>query len=181
VTVIVLVLLAVLAGYGLFWYEPWTSVTDSTANDALTRNVAPNSREAEEGDRTHTIAGQPYLELTGTFVSHQHRTTGTARLVRLPGSGRGDSGIKLELTGFDTTNGPDLRVWLSDQPVKEGTDGWRVFEEGRRVELGRLKGNRGDQVYDVPLSTDLTTMRSVTIWSRRFSVSYGAAALVTQP
>jgi hypothetical protein len=68
-------------------------------------------------------------------------------------------------------------VWLSDQPVKGDKSGWRVFDTGRRVELGELKGNKGNQTYDIPADADLSTVRSVTIWSGRFSVSYGAAAL----
>jgi hypothetical protein len=59
----------------------------------------------------------------------------------------------------------------------EGRDGWHVFDDGRTVELGRLKGNRGNQVYDVPAGTDLTGLISVTIWCKRFAVSFGAAAL----
>ena len=43
------------------------------------------------------------------------------------------------------------------------------------VELGRLKGNRGNQVYDVPAGTDLTGLVSVTIWCKRFATSFGAA------
>jgi Electron transfer DM13 len=45
------------------------------------------------------------------------------------------------------------------------------------VELGKLKGNKGNQTYTVPADADLSGLRSVTIWSGRFDVSYGAAAL----
>ena len=82
------------------------------------------------------------------------------------------------MVNLDTSDGPDLRVWLSDQPVRDGTAGWRVFDDGAWVELGKLKGNKGNQVYDVPAGTDLDSLRSVTIWCKRFSVSFGAAALV---
>jgi hypothetical protein len=172
-------MLAVLAGYGLYWYEPWTQVTDTTVNDALTTGFAPDERSAVKPDTTRTQAGQPYRLLSGTFISQQHKTSGTARVIRSPGSGHGipDSSIRLELADFDTSNGPDLRVWLSDQPVKTDKSGWRVFDTGRRVEVGELKGNKGNQTYDIPTDTDLTGLRSVTIWSGRFAVSYGAAAL----
>ena len=82
------------------------------------------------------------------------------------------------IAGADTFRpDSDLRVWLSDQPVKPGTAGWKVFDDGRWVELGRLKGNKGNQVYDVPRDADLKALRSVTIWCKRFAVSFGAAAL----
>jgi hypothetical protein len=55
--------------------------------------------------------------------------------------------------------------------------GWHVFDDGAYVDLGRLKGNRGDQNYPVPADVDLGRYRSVTIWCDRFNVSFGAAAL----
>ncbi|GIF01885.1 hypothetical protein Ari01nite_93490 [Paractinoplanes rishiriensis] len=50
-------------------------------------------------------------------------------------------------TGWSVHAEPDLRVRLSDQPVLGGRQGWRVFDDGRWLELGRLKGNRGGQMY----------------------------------
>lgn len=81
------------------------------------------------------------------------------------------------LENLATSDGPDLRVWLTDQPVKAGHDGWYVFDDGLYVEVGALKANRGNQVYDVPAGTDLGRITSVTIWCKRFSVSFGAAPL----
>ncbi|MFY1624933.1 DM13 domain-containing protein [Micromonospora sp. WMMD723] len=118
-------------------------------------------------------ATRPVVVSRGTFVSHEHDTSGTARIVRTA-----DGRHRLELVGLDTSNGPDLRVWLSDQPVRTGRAGWHVFDDGRRAELGRLKGNRGDQAYAVPAGTDLAALTSVTIWCQRFAVSFGAASLV---
>jgi hypothetical protein len=165
-TWIVLVLLAVLAGFGLYWFEPWRLVTNTTVNDAIS---APTS--GAETPPAQAPAG-PVVELRGTFVTHEHDTAGEVRVVRHP-----DGRRQLELVNLDTSDGPDLRVWLSDQPVTAGPAGWRVFDDGRWVELGKLKGNRGNQVYDVPADADLATLRSVTIWCKRFSVSFGAAAL----
>jgi len=169
-TWIVLALLAVLAGFGLYWFEPWRLVTNTTVNDAITAPTsAATASAAPEPSASPT---GPVIELRGTFVTHEHDTTGEARIVRHP-----DGRRQLELVNLDTSDGPDLRVWLSDQPVTAGTAGWRVFDDGRWVELGKLKGNKGNQVYDVPADADPTTLRSVTIWCKRFSVSFGAAAL----
>lgn len=93
-------------------------------------------------------------------------------LIRLP-----DGSRTLRLEDLDTSNGPDLRVWLSDAPVKEGVAGWSVFDDGKHVSLGRLKGNKGDQNYGIPADVNLADYRSVTIWCDRFDVSFGAAAL----
>ncbi|MDX6760123.1 MULTISPECIES: DM13 domain-containing protein [Streptomyces] len=76
-----------------------------------------------------------------------------------------------------TSNGPDLRVWLTDAPVKEGKEGWHVFDDGKYVSLGKLKGNKGDQNYPIPADVQLADYTSVTIWCDRFDVSFGAAEL----
>jgi hypothetical protein len=45
------------------------------------------------------------------------------------------------------------------------------------VDLGRLKGNIGDQNYEVPAGTDLEKYRTAVIWCRRFTVAFAAAQL----
>jgi hypothetical protein len=112
------------------------------------------------------------LLATGTFISHEHPSSGSAHLVRLA-----DGRVQLTLENLATSDGPDLHVWLTDQPVIEGTAGWHVFVDGRYVELGPVKANNGNQVYDVPAGTDLTGLVSVTIWCKRFAVSFAAARL----
>ncbi|TDC21121.1 electron transporter, partial [Streptomyces sp. 8K308] len=114
----------------------------------------------------------PVTMASGEFVSHEHGTSGTARVLRLP-----DDSLVLRLEDLDTSNGPDLRVWLTDAPVIEGRDGWHVFDDGAYVSLGDLKGNQGDQNYPLPADLDLDTYTSVSIWCARFSVSFGAAEL----
>ena len=108
----------------------------------------------------------------GRFIPHEHDTTGTVQVVRAA-SGRRVLAVK----DLDTSNGPDLRVWLTDREVIPGRAGWHVFDDGRDLELGKLKGNQGNQVYAIPESADLSDYRSVTIWCRRFAVSFGAAEL----
>ena len=61
--------------------------------------------------------------------------------------------------------------------VVEGVDGWHTAGSAAFIDLGPLKGNLGDQVYEIPADADLGTVRSVTIWCVRFSVSFGAAQL----
>ena len=115
---------------------------------------------------------QNLLVATGSLVSHEHDSSGDVRLVRLA-----DGRVQLTLENLVTSDGPDLRVWLTNQPLIDGRSGWFVFDDDRYVELGPLKANRGNQVYDVPAGTDLTGLTSVTIWCVRFSVSFGAATL----
>ena len=163
-------LLALVVGAGLYWFEPWRLFTDTTVNEELAAAPAPVAESVSASASAAPPA--PQVVLRGAFVTHEHDTSGDVRVVRHP-----DGRHTLELVGLDTSDGPDLRVWLSDQPVREGTAGWRVFDDGRWVELGELKGNKGNQVYEIPAGTDLTVLRSVSIWCKRFSVSFGAAAL----
>jgi hypothetical protein len=128
----------------------------------------PHHGPAGGGDQRRRGAGK------SARGAHEHETTGTARIVR-----NADGSHRLELVALDTSNGPDLRVWLSDQPVKEGTAGWRVFDDGQWLELGRLKGNKGDQAYAIPAGTDLDKLGSLSIWCKRFAVSFGAATLAS--
>jgi hypothetical protein len=59
----------------------------------------------------------------------------------------------------------------------DGKDGWFVFDDGAYVDLGSLKGNRGNQNYSIPADLDLEGLSSVAIWCDRFNVSFGAAEL----
>jgi hypothetical protein len=114
--------------------------TSRTVNESLPVVRPSRPRRRPSGPATP----QNTLVAAGTIVSHEHDSSGTARLVRLAGGE-----VQLVFENLVTSDGPDLRVWLTDQPVLAGRDGWFVFDDGRYVELGPLKANRGNQVYDI--------------------------------
>ncbi|GIF01012.1 hypothetical protein Ari01nite_84760 [Paractinoplanes rishiriensis] len=159
---------AAVAAAGLYWFQPWKLVTDRAVDEALSVVPAPPSASSVR----EVPPPGPAVVRQGEFITHEHDTEGQARVIR-----KVDGSHVLELVGLSTSNGPDLRVWLSDQPVLGGRQGWRVFDDGRWLELGRLKGNRGDQAYAIPAGTDLDELTSVAIWCKRFAVSFGAAGL----
>ncbi|MER7465415.1 DM13 domain-containing protein [Streptomyces sp. NPDC097981] len=166
----VLITAALVLGAGLYWFQPWKLWQNDTVNEALPTGPAapaPGSSRAAAA-----AAPGPQTVAQGTLISHEHSTTGTVKLIRLP-----DGSRTLRLENLDTSNGPDLRVWLTDAPVKEGKDGWFVFDDGKHVSLGKLKGNKGDQNYEIPADVNLADYSSVTIWCNRFNVSFGAAPL----
>jgi hypothetical protein len=167
-TWVVIGVLGVLGAFGIYWFAPWKLFTSTTVHDTLS-TPAPSVVSSAPAVVVSSAPAGPVVVAQGVFVTHEHPTTGTARIVRTP-----DGAARLELVGLATSDGPDLRVWLTDRPVDTGWDG---FNKGRYLELGRLKGNRGDQVYPIPAGTDVTVYRSVTIWCIRFSVSFGAAPL----
>ena len=75
----------------------------------------------------------------------------------------------LTLTAFTTSRGPDLRVRLVPGDSSDGG------AKGA-VDLGALKGNRGDQQYRLPAGVQLAG-RSVVVWCRAFSAPFGSASL----
>ena len=183
-------LVGIIAVFGLFWFQPWKLFTDTRVDEALpvvevspvptgtasaggvsSPSAGTGSAGAVSGSSTGTPPRNRILA-AGDFITHEHETTGSAELVRLA-----DGRHRLVLRDLDTSNGPDLRVWLTDQPVIGGAAGWRVFDDGSWFEVARLKGNRGDQVYELPPSVNPADFRSVSIWCKRFSVSFGAAQL----
>ena len=128
---------------------------------------SPDSGANEDPKPKRTVIAE------GTFISHEHPTAGTARIITLA-----DGSRVLRLVGLDTDNGPDLKVWLAAAPVLEGRDGWFVFDDDEYLSLGPLKGNKGNQNYPIPADADISDLTSVTIWCERFSVSFGAAELI---
>ena len=107
--------------------------------------------------------------VSGEFKSVAHETRGTATIYRNP-----DGTRTLRLAHFETSNGPDVRVYLVAAGDARNADD---VKRAGFVELGVLKGNIGDQNYAVPADIDLTKYRAVTIWCKRFSVNFATAPL----
>lgn len=107
---------------------------------------------------------------SGVFHSGAHETKGTATVFQLA-----DGKKTLRLTDFATSNGPDVHVYLV--AAGDAKDNDSVTKAGF-IDIGTLKGNIGDQNYELPADADLAKYRSVTIWCKRFSVNFGTAPLM---
>jgi hypothetical protein len=107
---------------------------------------------------------------TGVFHSGAHETRGTASVFQLA-----DGKKALRLTDFATSNGPDVHVYLV--AVNDAKDNATVTN-AESIDIGTLKGNIGNQNYELPANTDLAKYRAVTIWCKRFSVNFGTAPLM---
>jgi hypothetical protein len=107
--------------------------------------------------------------VSGQFYSILHPTAGTATIYQM-----GDGTRVLRFTGFSTSNGPDVHVYMvaSDDAKDIAT-----VQHAGFVDLGVIKGNIGDQNYTLASDLDLAKYRAVSIWCKRFSVNFGAAAL----
>jgi hypothetical protein len=108
---------------------------------------------------------------TGTFHGKVHSTSGRATIYE-----EQDGKLVLRLTSFKTSNGPDVHVILI---AAEDADDDANFlkSDTERVELGKLKGNEGDQNYEIPSDTDLSKFQTVSIYCERFNANFGAAPL----
>lgn len=154
---------AVIVGIGVGWYlfRPELLFVDKTVNEALP--MANAARAASSG------GGESRTLASGMFHKGAHETKGTATIHQLV-----DGQRVLRLTNFETSNGPDVHVYLV--AANDATDNDTVKSAGF-VDLGSLKGNVGDQNYEVPVDVDLGKYRAVTIWCARFGVNFGTAPL----
>jgi hypothetical protein len=109
--------------------------------------------------------------VSGQFHSGAHETKGSATVFQLA-----DGKKMLRLTDFATSNGPDVHVYLVAAADAKDND---TIKNAGFVDLGSLKGNIGDQNYNVPASVDLAKYRAATIWCARFNVNFGTAPLMS--
>jgi hypothetical protein len=101
-----------------------------------------------------------------------HKGSGGVSLYRLA---NGDSVLRFE--DLDVTNGPDLHVLVSthSDPMTKGE-----LQDAGYSTLGQLKGNRGDQNYEVPSDIDPDSIGSVIIYCMPFHVIFSVAPLSDQ-
>ena len=163
--------------FAAFWFQPWRLFTNVEVVEALPSQTAPASAKTSPSESEEELAepeapAEPVVLLEGSLVSHEYETSGLVQVLLLP-----DGSRVLRLEGLETSDGPDLEVWLSDAEVVPGFAGWHLFDDGEYFSLGKLKGNLGDQNYEIPAELDLESFRSMSIWCVRFAVSFGAAEL----
>jgi len=105
----------------------------------------------------------------GDFYDVAHAGHGRATVYELA-----DGMRVLRFEDFEVLNGPDLKVWLVPIDPVPNTIGSEI--DGY-LDLGPLKGNIGDQNYDLPAGLLLQDYRSVVVWCQPFRVPFSAAAL----
>ena len=98
-----------------------------------------------------------------------HQASGQATLLRQP-----DGRVLLQISGFEVTNGPDLKVWMISHGAPQ--DGGDV-KSSEQLRLSPLKGNIGDQSYTLPEGTDVSAFKSVVIYCQMFGGLFGSAPL----
>jgi hypothetical protein len=129
--------------------------------------AAKDNNTVSENLSVTTMSASSNETLIGNFVGAGdgfHNAEGVAKIIQLA-----DGTDILRLENFKATNGPDLYVYLSTDKTNADI-----------VNLGRLKGNIGNQNYLIPAGTDITKYNTALIWCRAFSVIFGSAQLLTK-
>ncbi len=128
-----------------------------------------NNQVNEQFPTSNSAASAPVSLVRGNFKSLAHETKGVATIYKLA-----DGKQTLRLTEFATSNGPDVHVYLTAAEVEKGSD---AVKTAGFIDLGSMKGNQGDQNYDLPAGIDLSKYKNVAIWCARFGVNFGLAPL----
>ena len=127
-------------------------------DDVVNERVVMVSAERNAAERNSLLA-------RGAFEGVAHSASGTASVISTP------RGRVLTLTGFEVSNGPDLRVYVVAGPARSEA------EVDEFTDLGAQKGNKGNQQYDLSGRVDLDRPHTVVIWCRAFSVNFARAPL----
>ena len=145
------------------------------ANTTPAANATPAATGGGEVAPTEVAATSvpagPLALKSGSFrdADSFHRGSGLATIYQTP-----DGAHLLRLEDFQTTNGPELHVLLSQSPDPQSTA--EVKSPGY-LDLGKLKGNIGNQNYPIPSGTDVGAQMSVVIYCKPFSVVFSVAPL----
>lgn len=150
-TLIAVVILAI-AGVGIYYGRFF--FTKKVVKEDIPEEMKTTSRVAK----------------TGTFVEIDliHKGSGTAKIIE----GAGGHQL-LRLENFQVTNGPDLYVYLSKNPLPAKD----VKSLGDFIDLGPLKGNIGDQNYDIPAARNIGDYNTAVIWCRQFGALFSYAVM----
>src|SRR5947207_15416377 len=160
--------LAFTALAGAFLLQPWVHAQDNIKQDSMKQDDMKHDKMQDDKIMHH---GKAKTLETGKFHGKLHATSGRATVYQ-----EADGKLVLRLTNFKTSNGPDVHVILVAK--KDAMEGANCLKENtEKLELGKLKGNEGDQNYEIPAGTDLTKFRAVSIYCERFNANFGAAPL----
>jgi Electron transfer DM13 len=171
VIVIALAAVVLAAGAGIVWFQPQKLFIDERVDEALpdpAGAIGPTAPGADGAAPTRPATAEPVTLAEGRFRSLGHTTSGRAAVLEVTGGRR-----FLRLVDLETSNGPDLFVYLSTTPADGPRDGF----DDDFVNVGRLKANQGNHNYELDAGVRLERYRSVVIWCRRFTYAFGAAQL----
>lgn len=141
-----------------------TSTTSATTTTTLPPTTTTTTEAVPEG---------PVLLSSSEWISLGHPGTGRVLVYRQP-----DGSHVIRFEDLAVSNGPDLLVILSASPLVDDRGAYSATEY---FSLGDLKGNKGNQNYEVPTEVNLDDYLTVAIWCRRFNYTFNAADIHSPP
>ncbi len=184
----------VVPGLGLAWWLGSPLFIDVTVDEefpALENAVVPSGMAMVDAQATMEVAmdspkqvEEEMMEAMGAMLAPDavkvgmfrdgdsfHRGSGSATVWDL-----GTDGFVLRFEDFNVINGPDLRVLLTTHPDPMGRGDVHA-DDVTYVELGKLKGNVGNQNYPIPNDVNVDDYHSVVIYCKPFQVVFSVAPL----
>ncbi|MDE2725758.1 MAG: DM13 domain-containing protein, partial [Gemmatimonadota bacterium] len=181
--VAIIAIVIIIPAAALAWWLGSPLFIDRTVDEdfpALENAIVPEGMAMAEAQATmeaamdnEQMAEEPMMEAMGELLAPEavkfgqfrdgdsfHRGSGDATIWNL-----GTDGFVLRFEDFNVTNGPDLRVLLTTHPDPQGRGDVHA-DDVSYVELGKLKGNIGNQNYPIPGSVDVNEQNSVVIYCK---------------
>ena len=115
--------------------------------------ISPAFRTIELNDSAPKIIQSDY---SGNLIPDAHNVKGMVKIY----------GSILRFEDFDTINGPDLYIYLS-----------KDTSANEIINLGKIKGTKGNINYDIPLDAKIKDYPYVLVWCKQFSVLFSHAKL----
>lgn len=161
----------IIAVASFLWFRPDRLFTEDRVNEALPGHSDTTTAEGMSAQDDAAAAEPAATTLAeGRFIGLEHETTGRAVVLEAA-----DGNRFLRFEDFETSNGPDLLVYLSSK-MPAGPDDWYGYDQDF-IDLGALKGNVGNQNYELPADVDFDRYGTAVVWCRRFEVGFAAATL----
>jgi len=164
---IVIIVVGSVSVYAISPYFTESTIDEAIPSGAITQKIIEKDSMVEEAMVEEAMVEEIPMTFSGTFVGVGdgiHDAQGITYTIPLE-----DGSSVLRLENFESTNGPDLFVYLStDKKASEF------------LNLGELKANKGNQNYEIPKDADLSKYNKVLIWCKAFGVLFGSAELSTQ-
>ena len=166
--ILIVIAVAIVGGISAYAVSPF--FTESTIDEALPSGAIISTKSSDtmmDDTMMDEKMEQSPITYAGSFVGVNdgiHDAQGKAYTISL------DDGIDvLRLENFQSTNGPDLYVYLATDDKASDF-----------INLGELKANRGNQNYEIPYNSDLTKYNKVLIWCKAFGVLFGSAEILPE-
>ncbi len=188
----------IIPGLALAWWLGSPLFIDRTVDEdfpALMNAIVPEGMEMAQANATmeaaivrsgenETMVEEEMMEAMGAMLAPDavkvgqfrdadsfQRGSGSATIYDL-----GTDGFVLRFEDFNVINGPDLRVLLTTHPDPMGRGDVHA-DDVTYVELGKLKGNIGNQNYPIPDDVNVDDQNSVVIYCKPFQVLFAVAPL----